>query len=55
MGNSAHSGAWQGPTSRANRLQRKLGEALSLDRLEALLKEEEREEEGENGEKNRDA
>ena len=56
MGNSAHSGAWQGPTSRANRLKRKLGDAVDLKRLEALLKGKKGKEEGEeDGETNRDA
>ena len=35
--NSAHSNRWTGPSSRANRLARKLGRALSLKRLDRLL------------------
>lgn len=55
MGNSAHSGAWQGPTSRANRLRRKLGDAVDLKRLEALLRGETPEEGEEDGEKDSNA
>lgn len=36
---SAHAHQWQGPTSRGNRLARKLGKHLTLDRLDELLKE----------------
>ncbi len=35
--NSAHSHKWRGASSRANRLARKIGRAISLKRLEQLL------------------
>ena len=42
--NSAHSNRWTGPSSRANRLARKLGRTLTLKRLEQLLLKKKREE-----------
>ena len=37
--NSAHSSRWRGPTSRGRRLASKLGRAVSLKKLERLLRE----------------
>lgn len=39
MGNTAHSHHWKGPTSRGYRLTRKLGDRMTLDRLNELLDE----------------